>query len=424
MPGGPNPRPPRPGATQAPTPKAAVSRLPAPIPAKLHTPAQPVALKSPSDRWPQNLRRRRQPRSRPGLSRRPGSRLPFDPARASPAARLTPTPTPVAAVAPVAAPSPAEKHTPAQPVAPKEPARQVAAKPVAPTSPGGPQPRRQAPAGPRRRQAAGARPPGGAPPGPAPLTAAELVDTAIEVRNGTRAKNLAHQTRSLLRGEGFTVARIGNHVDFGAAKTMIYYRPGAERVAQAVGRTVFPGAELAPSLKLKKGMDIKVLLGHDLLENPQFMARLNGGAAAAAPFSATPPATDKLMAAKTEAERPAAGHQEPLEGEPGQGRAGAAALTAQVQGSCGPAPPSRANPPDLRRTGGHGHRGQERHLDQKSGPSDPLPAPPGRVHRGHDRQSRGFRRRQDHNLLSARGGKSRPGGGPHGFPGSRTGTKP
>jgi len=50
-------------------------------------------------------------------------------------------------------------------------------------------------------------------------------------------------------------------VDFGAAKTMVYYRPGQERVARAVSRVVFPGAELAPSLELKKGMDIKILLG-------------------------------------------------------------------------------------------------------------------------------------------------------------------
>ena len=63
---------------------------------------------------------------------------------------------------------------------------------------------------------------------------------------------------------------------------------------------------------LKTGMDILVLLRRDLLENPQFMARLNDGAPPAAPFSQTPPATDKLMAAKTEAERPAASHQEPL----------------------------------------------------------------------------------------------------------------
>jgi hypothetical protein len=139
-----------------------------------------------------------------------------------------------------------------------------------------------------------------------------LADAAIEVRNGTRTRNLAHRTRALLRQEGFTVARVGNHVDFGTAKTLIYYRPGAERVAQAVARTVFPGAGLASSNKLKKGMDIKALLGHDLLENSQFMARLDGGGPPAAAVSKTPPATDKLMAAKTEAERPAAGLQEPL----------------------------------------------------------------------------------------------------------------
>ena len=114
-------------------------------------------------------------------------------------------------------------------------------------------------------------------PAPTPLTAAELMDTAIEVRNGTWTKNLARQTRSRLSQEGFTVAMIGNHVDFGAAKTIIYYRPGAERVARAVGATVFPPAELEPNLKLKKGMDIKILLGADLLKRPQLMARLVGG---------------------------------------------------------------------------------------------------------------------------------------------------
>jgi hypothetical protein len=113
---------------------------------------------------------------------------------------------------------------------------------------------------------------------PTPPTSAELAGTAIEVRNGTWTKNLAHQTRSLLHQEGFNVAIIGNHVDFGAAKTMVYYRPGAEKIARAVSRVVFPGAGLEPSLKLKKGMDIKILLGADLLERPQLMARLVAGA--------------------------------------------------------------------------------------------------------------------------------------------------
>jgi hypothetical protein len=106
------------------------------------------------------------------------------------------------------------------------------------------------------------------------LTSAELVNTAIEVRNGTWTKNLARQTRSLLCQEGFTVAEIGNHVDFGAVKTMVYYRPGSEKVARALARTVFPEAGLEPSQKLKQGMDVKILLGADLLQRPQLMARL------------------------------------------------------------------------------------------------------------------------------------------------------
>jgi len=197
------------------------------------------------------------------------------------AAKATVAPTPGTAISRSPAPVPGQDNTPAQPVTPKESGRELATKPPAQTpGPVDARPRQEA-----RKPAAvpeKARPP--ETPGPAPqaapqprqalLTCAELVDTAIEVRNGTWTKNLAHHTRSRLSQEGFTVAKIGNHVDFGAVKTMIYYRPGAEKVARAVGRTFFPGAGLEPSMKLKKGMDIQILLGADLLKRPQLMARL------------------------------------------------------------------------------------------------------------------------------------------------------
>ena len=196
-----------------------------------------------------------------------------------PAARVTQAPTPTAAASRLRAPIPAKQSAPAQPVTPKVSAVHLATKPAAP-GPVEVKPRpeaRKLAAAPK--QALAAKAPGPVPQASpltrqAPLTCAELTDTAIEVRNGTWTRNLAHQTRSLLRQEGFTVAKIGNHVDFGAAKTMVYYRPGAEKVARAVSRVVFPGAGLAPSQKLKKGMDIKILLGADLLERPQLMARL------------------------------------------------------------------------------------------------------------------------------------------------------
>jgi tetratricopeptide (TPR) repeat protein len=111
---------------------------------------------------------------------------------------------------------------------------------------------------------------------PLHLTCADLLDNAIEVRNGTRTQNLAHDMRALLSQEGFTVAIIGNHVDFGAEKTIIYYRPGAEKIAQALGGTIFSGTTLEPSQKLNNRVAVKILLGTDLLERSQLMARLAG----------------------------------------------------------------------------------------------------------------------------------------------------
>lgn len=107
-----------------------------------------------------------------------------------------------------------------------------------------------------------------------PLTAAELEYVPIEVLNGTRTPNLARHTRTLLDLEGFSVARIGNYINFGAKKTIIYYRPEAHRVAQALSQTLLPGASLEPSTQLRQNIAVQILLGADLLERPQVMARL------------------------------------------------------------------------------------------------------------------------------------------------------
>jgi cytochrome c-type biogenesis protein CcmH/NrfG len=321
----PEPTPPAAGVTQAPTPEAAASRLPAPMPAKPDTPAQPVAQKKSTA----HLATKPQAPTPAPVAIQPAAPatapVAVKPAAPTPAPVVTkpPAPTPAVVAATPSAPTPA-------PVAAKPPAptpAPVAAKSSASTSvpvaaQPQPEPRKQAVVAQKALAAAAPAPapPAASRPPQTPLTATERVDTAIEVRNGTWTKDLARQTRSLLHREGFTVAKIGNHVDFGAAKTIIYYRPEAERVAQALGHTIFPPAGLEPSSKLTRGIDVKVLLGHDLQENAQFMARLNDGGAPAAPLSTTPAATDTLVAAKTEAEPPA-GHQEP----PGKSRAAAKA---------------------------------------------------------------------------------------------------
>jgi Tfp pilus assembly protein PilF len=116
-----------------------------------------------------------------------------------------------------------------------------------------------------------------APDGPNYLTCKELVETGIEVRNGAGTRFLAHRTRSMLTLEGFTVKHIGNHVDFGAKKTLIYYRPGAQRVARFLGRDFFPTAKAEQKRKLRKGVQVKVVLGHDFVKRPDLMAQLAKG---------------------------------------------------------------------------------------------------------------------------------------------------
>jgi Tfp pilus assembly protein PilF len=101
-----------------------------------------------------------------------------------------------------------------------------------------------------------------------PLTCPELVETAIEVRNGNGTPDLARGTRSSLELEGFTVVAIANHLDFGKEKTVVYYRPGAERVARTLSHKFFRDARMETGKKLADDVDIRIVLGHDF--TPQY----------------------------------------------------------------------------------------------------------------------------------------------------------
>jgi len=205
------------------------------------------------------------------------------PAAAPVATKVTAAPRPETAVSHLPAPRPVKAHPPAQPVIPQASAR-LARKPAAAPKPVAAKPQEEAQKPAAVPEKAAAAKSAAVAPEPAPaaapqtrpsyLTCAELLGAAIEVRNGTWTRNLAHKTRARLWQEGFSVAEIGNHIDFGATQTIIYYRPGVERVARALNRTFFPKAKLTQSKKLKKGTDIKILLGADLQKQPQVMAHL------------------------------------------------------------------------------------------------------------------------------------------------------
>jgi hypothetical protein len=107
------------------------------------------------------------------------------------------------------------------------------------------------------------------------LTVAELETLAIEIRNGTPAPDLARKTRAMLSEEGFNVARIGNHIDWGAEKTVIYYRPGAEKMARNLSARFFANSPTEQTASLPADVAVKVLLGKDLVQRPEVMAKLN-----------------------------------------------------------------------------------------------------------------------------------------------------
>jgi hypothetical protein len=98
------------------------------------------------------------------------------------------------------------------------------------------------------------------------------METNIAVINGNGVPDLARHTRSWLSLEGLNVVVIANYVDFGVDRTVIYYRPDSERVATVLNQKFFPGAAMESNLRLAANIDVKVVLGRDLLSPAQVAA--------------------------------------------------------------------------------------------------------------------------------------------------------
>jgi len=113
------------------------------------------------------------------------------------------------------------------------------------------------------------------PPREQPLTATELTETAIKVENGNGYPDLAHDTREFLTGEGFNVVAISNYLDFGVEDTVIYYRPAAARLAKVLGEK-FHTANVQVKEELPPGIDVRVIMGHDLLLKEDLLEKLAG----------------------------------------------------------------------------------------------------------------------------------------------------
>jgi cytochrome c-type biogenesis protein CcmH/NrfG len=294
---------PAPAAVRQPAPPPAAKGAPAPAPVQVAGPAAPEAAPAvaapppappaartlkPETPAPVALKVESPPAAKPAPP------PPLNPAPASAAAAASPEaakapalparPAPPAATAaspaatpgpPLLAPAPAPTRgvqpSPAEPVQPR-PMMKAREKAPESRSPAALKP--QARTAPKTRVAKAASVAPAKPTQPRPLTEAELAGTGIEVRNGAGLPHLARRTRLLLSLEGFTVTRIGNHIDFGADKTVIYFRPEAARVAQALNARFFQVSRLEESTQLPEGVAVKIILGHDLADLPELGQRL------------------------------------------------------------------------------------------------------------------------------------------------------
>ncbi len=106
------------------------------------------------------------------------------------------------------------------------------------------------------------------------LKAEELLNTKVEILNGNGITDLARRHRSSLHLEGFDTVAIGNHRDFGQSETAIIYSPQATRVAQVLGGKFFPTANLTMNPQLGENVEVRVILGRDILQKKDVLAKL------------------------------------------------------------------------------------------------------------------------------------------------------
>jgi Tfp pilus assembly protein PilF len=111
------------------------------------------------------------------------------------------------------------------------------------------------------------------------LTAQELNQVRIELKNGNGVTGQAWEMGGHLALEGFRVVNIANDKDFGLKKTVIAYRPEAARVAKVLYKKFFPEANLQEEGTLPPWTDVRVSLGRDLISDQQHLAQGYSGEA-------------------------------------------------------------------------------------------------------------------------------------------------
>jgi hypothetical protein len=111
------------------------------------------------------------------------------------------------------------------------------------------------------------------------LTAEELSQVRIELKNGNGVRGQAGEMGGRLELEGFRVVNIGNHQDYGLEQTIVAFRPEAVRVAQVLAKKYFPKATLLEENTLPPWTDVRVSMGRDLVAGHHHLAQASSGEA-------------------------------------------------------------------------------------------------------------------------------------------------
>lgn len=107
-------------------------------------------------------------------------------------------------------------------------------------------------------------------PPPSTISSTDIIDAAIkprlEISNANGIANLARDTSRQLTAAGYGNPRLTNQPPYQLPATQILYRPGFKPQAQALQATLRKGVPIAPSVALRADVQMRLVLGKDVLK--------------------------------------------------------------------------------------------------------------------------------------------------------------
>lgn len=98
-----------------------------------------------------------------------------------------------------------------------------------------------------------------------PVTSTSLRGVRIEVSNGVGIRHLARRTAERLAPIGVVTARLTNQPRYKQSKTEIQFSTGQKSAADALSMKLPVAVKTVPSVSLGKNIQMRLVLGHDLV---------------------------------------------------------------------------------------------------------------------------------------------------------------